>query len=128
MTHDDWLQGYRRAWIERDADLAATLFTADAIYREQPFQEPFVGREAIRRYWHDVTRSQSAIELRYGTPLATGRRLAVEWWANLLNDGSPVTLAGEFLLTFADNGQCRELREYWAMSTSRMTPPDGWGV
>jgi len=47
MTHDDWLQGYRRAWIERDADLAATLFTADAIYREQPFQEPFVGREAI---------------------------------------------------------------------------------
>jgi hypothetical protein len=128
MTPDEWLERYRRAWIERDADTAATLFTEDAIYREQPFQEPFIGREAIRRYWHDVTRPQSGIELRYGTPIAVGRRVAVEWWANLLNDGSPVTLAGEFLLIFAENGQCRELREYWTITTSRLQPPDGWGT
>ena len=42
-----------------------------------------------------------------------GRRLAVEWWANLQTNDGPLTLAGEFLLLFADTGECRELREYW---------------
>ena len=36
----------------------------------------------------------------------------MEWWADLLNDGSPVTLAGGFLLTFTDTGECRELRTF----------------
>jgi uncharacterized protein (TIGR02246 family) len=51
----DWLERYRRAWVERDADAAARLFTEDATYREQPFQAPFVGRTAIRNYWANVT-------------------------------------------------------------------------
>ena len=128
MNHNEWLERYRNAWIERDADQAGTLFAEDAIYREQPFQKPHLGREAIRQYWSAVTRGQSAIELTYGTPVFTERRAAVEWWANLLNDVKPITLAGEFLLTFDDNGQCRELREYWVLTEGRVTPPDGWGA
>ena len=127
MDYQDWLERYRRAWIDRDADAAGALFTEDAIYREQPFEKPHMGRDAIRGYWSTVTRGQSAIELRYGTPVADGRRVAVEWWANLLNDGSPITLAGEFLLLFAESGQCRELREYWAFTGTRVEPPRGWG-
>jgi ketosteroid isomerase-like protein len=127
MEYNDWLERYRRAWIDRDAEAAAVLFTEDAIYREQPFQPPFVGREAIRQYWFTVTRTQGAVDLQYGTPVVDGRRVAVEWWATLLNDGKPLTLAGEFLLLFADDGRCRELREYWAVTESTMTPPHGWG-
>lgn len=128
MTHVEFLERYRRAWIDRDADAAAMLFTEDATYREQPFQDPFVGREAIRQYWHTVTRPQSAIEINYGTPVVAGRHVAVEFWANLLNDGTPLTLAGEFLLVFAESGQCLELREYWAVTDSRIDPPHGWGA
>jgi SnoaL-like protein len=128
MTYDEWLERYRKAWVACDADAAHTLFTEDAIYREHPFQKPFVGRDAIRQYWYTVTRGQSAIELTYGAPVVAGRRVAVEWWANLLKDGNPITLAGEFLLTFDDNGQCRELREYWIATEGRVTPPDGWGA
>jgi ketosteroid isomerase-like protein len=128
VNHQEWLERYRRAWVERDADAAAELFTDDAIYREQPFEPPFVGRDAIRRYWSTVTRAQSAIELRYGSPVVEGARVAVEWWANLLNDGSPVTLAGEFLLTFDEHGRCRELREYWLLTPARVNPPSGWGA
>ena len=106
----DWLARYRRAWIERNADDASLLFTEDAVYREQPFQDPFRGRAAIRDYWHRVTASQTRVELRYGRALVDGRRLAVEWWANLETTGGPVTLAGEFFLLFADTGECRELR------------------
>ena len=76
MKYDEWLERYRKAWIERDADLAGSLFTEDAIYREQPFQKPFVGRDAIRQYWYTVTRGQSAIELTYGAPVSAGHRVA----------------------------------------------------
>jgi hypothetical protein len=127
MNHQDWLERYRHAWIERDANAAAALFTEDAIYREQPFEEPFAGLEAIRRYWSTVTRGQTAIELQYGRPVADGPRVAVEWWANLLNDGAPVTLAGEFLLLFDEHWRCRELREYWALTERRVNPPSDWG-
>jgi ketosteroid isomerase-like protein len=126
-TYVDWLARYRRAWIERDAAAASALFTEDAIYREQPFQAPFVGRAAIRDYWSTVTASQTGVELRYGRAVVDGGRLAVEWWANLQADGAPLTLAGEFLLQFADTGECRELREYWALTQGRVEPPPGWG-
>ena len=123
----DWLARYRRAWMERDADAASRLFTEDAVYREQPFQAPFVGRAAIREYWSRVTASQTGVELRYGRSIVDGPRLAVEWWANLQTSDGPLTLAGEFLLLFADSGECRELREYWVLAQGRVEPPAGWG-
>ncbi len=110
--YDGWLEQYRKAWIERHAAAAGALFTEDGVYRDHAFQAPHVGRAAIERYWSTVTASQTEVELRYGVPIVGGRRLAVEWWANLVANGAPITLAGEFLLTFAENGQCRELREY----------------
>jgi hypothetical protein len=124
----DWLARYRRAWIERDADAASRLFTEDATYREQPFEAPYVGRDAIRDYWARVTASQASVELRYGQPIVDGRRLAVEWWANLQTNDGPLTLAGEFLLLFAESGECRELREYWLLAQARVEPPPGWGA
>jgi hypothetical protein len=51
----------------------------------------------------------------------------VEWWANLQTSDGPLTLAGEFLLQFAENGDCRELREYWFATQGRVEPPAGWG-
>ena len=124
----DWLERYRRAWIDRDAEAASRLFTEDATYREHPFQAPFVGRAGIRDYWARVTASQKSVELRYGQPVVDGNRVAVEWWANLETNDGPITLAGEFLLRFAANGDCRELREYWLLTQGRVEPPSGWGA
>jgi hypothetical protein len=122
-----WLEGYRLAWVRRDADAAAALFTPDAVYQEQPFQPAYVGRDAIREYWATVTATQSDVELRYGRPVVRRRRAAVEWWVNLRNGGAEVTLAGEFMLTFARGGLCRSLREYWFFAEGRLMPPPGWG-
>ena len=36
-----WIDGYRRAWEEADTDLVLTLFTEDATYRSNPFEEPY---------------------------------------------------------------------------------------
>ena len=127
-AHGEWLHRYRRAWIEKNAAAARELFTPDAVYREQPFEPPFAGAEAIEGYWSRVTATQRDIELRYGRPVVDGDRLAVEWWATFLNDEAPYTLAGEFLLRFAADGRCQELREYWIIKEGRLDPPDGWGA
>jgi hypothetical protein len=46
----DWIDGYRRAWEQNDADLLLTLFTEDASYRSSPFREPNLGHDGIRAY------------------------------------------------------------------------------
>ena len=93
-----WLDRYGRAWEERDADAAAALFTADAVYREQPYDEPYRGREGVHAYWSRVTATQSDIRFRAGRAVGSGAHAAAEWWVTLRNEGADVTLAGEFFL------------------------------
>jgi nuclear transport factor 2 (NTF2) superfamily protein len=126
-TVQQWLEGYRTAWEGRDADAAAALFTEDARYRQQPYEDPHRGRQGVHDYWTTVTATQSDIRLRYGTPVVTGNRAAVEWWATLKNDGVGITLAGEFLLVFDESGLVRDLREYWHFAEGELEPPAGWG-
>jgi SnoaL-like domain len=127
MTPEQWLAAYRKAWVERDPDAAAALFTPDATYAEQPYQEAFVGPEGIRDYWARVTATHGDVEIRYGTPITVGERTAVEWWTTLTNGGMPITLAGAFILSFDASGRCRSLREYWHFAEGTQAPKDGWG-
>ncbi|MGP6203676.1 nuclear transport factor 2 family protein [Microbacterium sp. F2] len=122
-----WLDDYRTAWETRDADAAAALFTDDATYREQPYEEPYRGREGVRAYWTRVTATQSDISFRTGRVVAAGSHAAVEWWVTLRNDGAEVTLAGEFFLEFNEGGLVRHLREYWHFAPGLIEPPAGWG-
>jgi hypothetical protein len=127
-TVADWLAEYRRAWMERDPDAAAALFTENASYRVQPYEEAHTGRAGVRSYWANATSTQDAVELQYGTPVVEGNRAAVEWWVTLRNEGTEITLAGEFMLRFDENGLCQELREYWHFSEGKLRPPAGWGT
>jgi hypothetical protein len=128
LTVAEWIDGYRAAWETRDPDAAAALFTEDASYRDTPYSEPALGRDGVRDYWAEVTATQEDVEFLSGTPVVEGDRAAVEWWVTMLNGGAEVTLAGEFLLRFDENGLCRELREYWHYSEGRLAPPAGWGA
>jgi SnoaL-like domain len=127
-TPEEWLAAYRKAWIERDPDAAAALFTDDATYQEQPYAEAYAGPQGVRDYWASVTATQADVELEYGTPLVLGDRTAVEWWVTLVNAGVEITLAGEFMLRFDESGLCRDLREYWHFTEGKHTPPPGWGT
>lgn len=123
----DWLDGYSRAWEGRDPDAAAALFSPDAVYREQPYEDPYRGRDGVREYWARVTATQSDVRVRWGQAVVDGSRAAVEWWVTLRNEGVEATLAGEFLLAFDESGLVRELREYWHFRPGTVEPPAGWG-
>jgi len=124
----EWIEGYRRAWEERDSEAAAGLFTANATYRSNIFEDAHQGREGVRSYWESVTATQSEVRVRMGRPFVDGDRVAVEFWANMKIDGEEVTLPGCLLLDFDDTWQCRRLREYWHFESGSAAPPVEWGA
>jgi hypothetical protein len=128
MTLDDWVEAYRLAWEGADADGAAALFTPDATYRSNIFEQPHEGREGVAEYWRTVTATQSDVRVRMGRPFVDGSRVAVEFWTTMDSSGETITLPGCLLLDFADDGRCLRLREYWQFAEGEREPPAVWGT
>lgn len=110
-----WLARYEAAWENRDADAAAAIFTPDARYYETPFAEPFVGQSGIREYWSGVTADQRDVDFQSSVVDVVGDLGIAQWSAtfSLAASGAQVELNGVFLLRFAGDGRCAELREWW---------------
>ena len=122
-----WVEGYRRAWEEVDAEAAADLFAEEATYRSNIFEEPHVGRDGVRAYWSQVTSTQRDVRVTMGRPVVDGNRVAVEFWTTMENAGAEVTLPGCLLLVFDDDGRCRSLHEYYSFAEGRLDPPPEFG-
>jgi uncharacterized protein (TIGR02246 family) len=123
-----WIEAYADAWRRADDSAVAELFTEDAVYREHPLRDPSVGREAISAYWRWAVSTQSGLQLQFGEPIVEGDRVAVDWWATLIDEGAERTLPGILFLTFDERGLCQELREAWFWLEGRHQPPTGWGT
>lgn len=111
----EWLTAYGQAWETRDPEAAAALFTEDVVYYEKPHTEPARGRKGVRQYWADAVSGQEAVTFSFDI-LTTSADLSVAHWLTKLTrvpSGKQVTLDGIFVLKFAENGLCRELREWW---------------
>lgn len=93
---DAWLQEYGRASRDNDAQASAELFAQNAEYHETPFDEPMIGRNAIRKYWEvgaqtlkdkESTYEILAVKDNVGiarwqsnfTDITSGKRLALDW-------------------------------------------------
>lgn len=110
-----WLERYGRAWVERDPEQAAALFSAAAEYVETPFASPFAGRDAIREYWSEVPRAQADIAFESRVVGVHGATAVAHWRAAFtrIASGKRVELDGVFLLAFDAEGACTSLREWW---------------
>jgi SnoaL-like domain len=128
ITREQWIERYGRAWETADADEIVELFTPDASYRSNVFREPYLGRDAIRRYWQRGAGNQREVVVTMGRPVMTADRVAVEWWTTMVDpDEGELTLPGCLLLRFAPDGRCHDLWEYWQTRPGRQDPPPGWG-
>ena len=131
LSADDvrrWARAYARAWEAGDDELILGCFTSQASYRSSPFRDPHVGHEAIQRYWQGAAGGQRHQRVVIGEPIVCGDRSCIEWWATFLEaDGREVTLPGALILTFAADGRCRDLREYWNEGAGQHEPFSGWG-
>ena len=109
------MEDYRRAWERRNAELLLTLFTEDATYHENPFNEPLAGHGAIREYWQRVVmKNQKDIRFRWRPVHSAGSEHTIEWEAEFVRSEprQRVALRGMMFLTFSGDRIAR-LREYW---------------
>ena len=63
MNIEQFMQGYKRAWEERDDGLFCALFAPDASYHNTPFAEQR-GHAQLAAYWQRV-KLQDDVRLRY---------------------------------------------------------------
>ena len=129
------MAAYLDAWETRDADAVEKLFTPDGVYQSIPGvrAETFDGREAIHKYWYDVTREQSKIHGVQGEPIVTGNRAAIEIWVTFRDPeyepkgNHMITLLETNVVTFVKGGLASKNVEYWNLIPGVHPPPKGWG-
>ncbi|MGD0704516.1 MAG: nuclear transport factor 2 family protein [Trebonia sp.] len=110
-----WLAAYEAAWRAPGTDGLAGIFTADASYRQSPYQDPVAGLDGIRRMWDEEREGPDEVftiatdilavdgptavvraEVRYGNPVRQEYR---DLW----------------IMHLGDDGRCRWFEEwpYW---------------
>ena len=106
-----WVEAYERAWRTAGTEELATIFTADASYRQGPYREPVVGLAAIARMWEaerdgpdedfemdseivavDGDTAVARIEVRYGDPV--DQEFRDLWIMRFADDGRCVSRSG----------------------------------
>jgi uncharacterized protein (TIGR02246 family) len=110
-----WIEAYGRAWESRDPEAAAELYTYDGTYQVTPFLEPLRGRQAIRDYWTEVTRTEKEITFGYEILAVTEQFGIARWHASFLRTPPDLNtrLDGIFVITLSAEGKCTSLREWW---------------
>jgi hypothetical protein len=112
-----WLEAYKRAWETKDPGAAGALFTPEATYHENPFEEPFRGREAIIEYWGRVTASQEGIRFSYEI-VTVDDEVGVNRWRcsfHRVPTGAEVKIDGTFVVRLNVAGLCTAFREWWVV-------------
>ncbi len=110
-----WLGDYGKAWETKSAKKAGKLFTADATYRETPYDAPFAGRKAIQDYWSGVTKDQADIKFTSEVLSVSDNKGIAHWHATFSqpSTGAKNTLDGIFVMEFAADGLCQKFEEWW---------------
>jgi hypothetical protein len=125
MTTDEaaqrWAEVWARAWPAADVDAIDAVYAPGAAY----YSHPFRARTTARDYVEAVFAEQAQAECRFGEPVVSGDRAAVDWWGVITaTDGSVETVAGTSLLRFDTEGLVVEQRDAWAGAPERRELPD----
>jgi hypothetical protein len=94
----------------------ASLYAPEAVFYSHPFRE----RQTPTAYVEWAFADQAEAECRFGEPVVSGDRAAVDWWGVITStDGSVETVAGTSLLRFDLEGLVIEQRDAWAGEPGR---------
>jgi hypothetical protein len=122
-----WAETWQRGWNDHDTEAIVALYSPEAaILSTEPFRDPFIGSAGVRRYVHQVFAEEEQADARFGEPVVGRDRAAVPWWATLIENGIPVTLAGTSLIRFDDDGLVTEQWDTWNQAPGRREPPAWW--
>ena len=115
QTFSAWLEEYSSASIRGDVQASTALFAHNAEYYETPFDEPMVGRDAIRKYWELGAQTFRDKEASYEV-LSVTENLGIARWRSKFSDvnsGKRLALDCVFLVEFDEDDKCGMFREWW---------------
>jgi ketosteroid isomerase-like protein len=110
-----WLDGYSQAWGTYDPEQIGALFSEDAEYHYDPFQQPVRGRDAIVADWLKDRDEAGTFEGRYRPVLVAGDRAVARGYSRYFDTNGAVRDEYDnlFLLRFDADGRCAEYREWY---------------
>ncbi len=110
-----WLDAYGAAWRDGDAQATIELFSDDAVYYENPFEDPMAGLDAIRQYSEGAGESQRDVRFQYEAMAVADSKGLAQWQATFVRipSGNHVELDGFLMAEFDDAGKCSVFREWW---------------
>jgi ketosteroid isomerase-like protein len=115
---NEWMSGYRTAWESNDPADIARLFTADALYYNEPFGEPSRGREAIIQSWIERRDAPGSTTFTRTLLAATDELAFVQGET----DYGSIKYSNLWVLRFAPSGEAREFTEWWMDQSSPSQP------
>jgi ketosteroid isomerase-like protein len=111
-----WVETWERGWPAADVEAISALYAPGAVFYSHPFREP----QAPRDYVAWALGGQTEAECRFGDPIVSGDRAAVDWWGVITDHAGEVeTVAGTSLLRFDAEGKVVEQRDVWAGEPGR---------
>ena len=121
-----WRRTWEEAWPRHDRDRIASLYAASATYRALAFRDADLGVDGVLDYLRRNFEVEGGVQCRFGDPIVSGDRAAVEWWASWVEDGAELTMAGTTILRFDKAGKVIDHRDYWNQQEHRALPYPGW--
>ena len=116
-----WVDAWERAWPAGDVEALEPVYASDAVQWSAPFREPQTPRDYAAWAFAD----QASAVCRFGEPIVSGDRAAVDWWAVMTGkDGSEESIAGTSFLRFDADGLVVEQRDVWATEPGSRDLPD----
>jgi hypothetical protein len=116
MTHDDfarWLDDYVEAWRTYHPVKIGALFSEDAEYRSNPWDEPLRGRAAIVADWLADRDEPGTWEAAYSPWAVEGDRAVATGTSRYDDRDGRRTYHNVFLCRFDADGRCREFTELY---------------
>jgi ketosteroid isomerase-like protein len=110
---EDVLERFGVAWQAFDGDAWVELFTDDAEFREDPFEPPLVGHNAVRAYLLEAAELQEEVSFTVERHWVVDPTILVAWHASYIarQDRVAVRLAGFMTLEMRD-GRIARLRQW----------------
>jgi ketosteroid isomerase-like protein len=119
IDHDSvaaWLEDYISAWKSYDPEAIGALFSENATYRYNPYDEPVRGRDNIVENWLENRDAPETYTAEY-IPIAIDGNTAVANGQTFYYEADGTTLVRQFnnifVLRFDDQGRCADFCEWY---------------
>jgi SnoaL-like domain len=110
-----WVERYRVAWESNDPTDIGKLFAAEAIYRTEPYAQPWRGREEIVQKWLNARDEPGTTEFSF-EPLArdetsSGVRHFIQ--GRTVYKDPARTYSNLWVIVLDSDGRCVDFTEWW---------------